>query len=57
MLITEQKNTFLADLGAIFKGWFGEAAGLLKADLMVEGKTPHTTAGSVGVTWACSHGL
>ena len=42
MLITQQKNTFLADLGAIFKGWFGEAAGLLKADLMVEGKTPQT---------------
>jgi len=29
MLITQQKNTFLADLGAIFKGWFGEAIDFL----------------------------
>ena len=29
MLITQQKNTFLADLGAIFNGWFGEAIDFL----------------------------
>ena len=25
MLITQQKNTFLADLGIMLKNWFGEA--------------------------------
>ena len=29
MLITQQKNTFIADLGAIFNGWFGEAIDFL----------------------------
>ena len=29
MLITQQKNTFIADLGAIFKGWVGEAIDFL----------------------------
>ena len=29
MLITQQKNTFLADLGIILKNWFGEAIDLL----------------------------
>ena len=29
MLITQQKNTFIADLGAIFKAWFGEAIDFL----------------------------
>ena len=29
MLITQQKNTFIADLGTIFKGWFGEAKDFL----------------------------
>ena len=29
MLITQQKNTFIADLSAIFKGWFGEAIDFL----------------------------
>ena len=29
MLITQQKNTFLADLGIILKNWFGEAIDFL----------------------------
>ena len=29
MLITQQKNTFLADLGIILKNWFGEATDFL----------------------------
>ena len=29
MLITQQKNTFLADLGTILKNWFGEAIDFL----------------------------
>ena len=29
MLITQQKNTFLADLGVILKNWFGEAIDFL----------------------------
>ena len=29
MLITEQKNTFLADLGTILKNWFGAAIDFL----------------------------
>ena len=29
MLITQQKNTFIADLSTIFKGWFGEAIDFL----------------------------
>ena len=29
MLITQQKNTFIADLGAIFKGWVGESIDFL----------------------------
>ena len=29
MLITQQKNAFLADLGTILKDWFGEAVDFL----------------------------
>ncbi|MDB3977624.1 DUF4389 domain-containing protein [bacterium] len=29
MLITQQKNTFLADLGTILKNWFGESIDFL----------------------------
>ena len=29
MLVTQQKNTFLADLGIILKNWFGEAIDFL----------------------------
>ena len=29
MLITQEKNAFIADLGIIIKNWFGEAAEFL----------------------------